>query len=439
MDHHREVLPWRVRVLRALTLGCALALAGCSAEPVDDDEGEEETDTDESGVGAAAVKVFYEDPNAIGIRNGDGDWWIAKRCLGASQFGPGKTTGPGYVFQLLSPVHGGKKLMVVDDKAGPSHLPWGGLLSFAYHHARGNPPFSLQFGGTGEVPGNAWSIGTRTCADDGGNGFGVARATVMEGPTKYGGGPTAPLYWSIYVELKTPWRDPTVGILYRYQFHSSVVKVWTRVWNKCAGPTCGDIEGVQNFAKEPKFMALVEKGFFDEFASIDNSGNVLAKFGMTNAVFKTNQHSSDLRSRMRFGYSWTKCNDTHRCLNIKARSYPAGAEPGQPTRRWENYGLGLDRWAGLAALDPVSPLAVDSPAGVGNAQPWACHGGNPNAQLMRRWESGGQNGANAPIAPFVFFHGWEGGASVDDCEPLYRHFPPAEEEFANFFSLDVSP
>jgi hypothetical protein len=432
--------PATVVLLLAMVPIAALG-TGCSAAADDESAESEDIDIDESGVGSAPVSVTFEDGNVIGVKNGDGEFWIAKRCLGVSHFGDRKTTGPGYVYRLAAPIHGGSKnVLVVDDQGGDT-LPWGGLLSFAYHHTRGAPPYDLVYGwDLAENPaGNSWSVSTRICADDGGNGFGVARSTVIEGPTKYGGGANDPLYWSIAVDLRTPWTDPIIGIVYRYQFHSSVVKVWTRLTTHCSGPTCGDPEGMHHFVKEPKFTTRVVKGAYDQFASLDNEDNVLAKYGLINPVKKTHQMANPARARIRYGFASSPCNGSHRCLSIKARGYPAGQEPGGPTFRWEGAGFGLDRWAVLASKDPQSPRGTDSPAGVGNAQPWPCHGGDPAADLMRRWEAGGQNEPSAPIGPNAAFHGWEGGASVDDCEPLYRHFPAAGSEFANYFSINLHP
>ena len=39
---------------------------------------------------APRVEILEDSTDRIGVRNGDGEWWISKRCLG--------TPGAGYVY-----------------------------------------------------------------------------------------------------------------------------------------------------------------------------------------------------------------------------------------------------------------------------------------------------------------------------------------------------
>jgi hypothetical protein len=414
-------------VLFALSAGCVADVDG-----EDEEVGEgEDVATTEEGLTRGTVKILASDADVVGVRNEDGDFWIAKKCAGASRLGAGKSRGPGHVFRLTAPVRGGgRNIEVVDDAAGPAGLPWGGLLSFGYHHARGTPPMQTALNQ------NAWLLGTRQCADDGGNGFGVARVRVS-GPTKAPGAGGA-VRITFDVDLRTPWTDPVMRVVYRYEFLPRIVNVWTTVTNMCTTPTCGDPSGQQHFVKEPKFMTLVERGIYDKLSVFDRNGKLLDSAGMTNAVVKTNQFAQPARSRAQFGFQGGACAVGRKCLDVVARSVDAGRAFGVPSFAWEGTKRGLDLWAVVAnGLPRAAPN--DGPSPRFGPQPWSCHSHDTAAQIHRRWEAGGQNAANAPIGPFFFFHGWEGGASPDDCEPLMRHFPGRQVSFSNYFAIRLTP
>jgi hypothetical protein len=390
----------------------------------------------------ADVYVFTDSDVELGVHNNDGDWWIAKQCLGSQYFGydgngSPLTTGPGYVESFID--NAGR--LLVDDWAKPLVIPgrgvdtWGGFGSFGYHHARGNPWFTFDGG-------NSWATGTRVCDYDM-SGYGVARSWVAEGPTKYGGGPDAPLYWSIYVDLKTPYKDPFIRILYRYQFHLSTIKVWVRLFNQCAGSmNCGDPDAL-HFAKEPKFVAETNQGAgFNRVCVFDSASNVLTRWsGAEPPERGTGQTYGDDRARARFDFGGTNAcaSPSCPCLNAVGRSYPAGWEPNGPTWPWESSSYGLDHWAVQADSNQAAHWD-DSPAGGAD---WDCHY-TPGSSLNRSWEQvgwggGWYGGTYYPPHPFSnYFLGWKGGTGNFDCEPLSRTMLYWDEVQAHLqFSYDT--
>jgi hypothetical protein len=391
----------------------------------------------------ATVTLVQDDPWAIAVRNDDGEWWLLKTCINSAQFraagysdppyGPGLTTGPGYVYYMVAPngevlIDDWGKPVITEDGTDSK----GGFGSFAYHVARGNPYF--YFDGN-----NAWSTGTRICAEDMG-GHGVARAWVSEGPTKYGGGPSDPLYWSIYVDLKTPSTDPFIRILYRYQFHNSTIKLWTRVFNMCAGfansDACGD-PGAFQFVKEPKFIAETNPAAnFSRACGFDRDGSVSSGWrnpflgGDPNVV--TGQITDPGRARVRFDHGGMDCSySACPCLNVVGRSYPAGTEPNGPTSAWMGAQRGLDWWADRANYYGQMAHWND---GSASTPYWDCHSGSPAAAANRSWELTGSGWSRWPMAAYLL--GWKGGKGAYDCEPLARTMA-GWSDVANHFQFSL--
>lgn len=362
----------------------------------------------------AYVEVLRNDADRIGIRNQDGEWWIAKRCLG--------TPGPGYVYLVK---RDGK--VVVDDEGEPilddangglnPYGSSGGLGSFGYQHARGIPPF--EFGRRGGN--NTWWVSSRVCSGDHPQSerrFGVSERCCSVGPLRWD--EQGALHWSIDVDLRTPWQDPILRLRYDYEFSLAAVRVRTTVHSFCgvgpvADPTCGD-PPEQHFAKEPKFTMQVTPAAGDMIGVYDESGLELTRWQGGHPRRGTGQVGQDSRDHVTFTASG---------LTVVAR----GA-----SGRWEGSGSGLDEWAIAVSDDAPAPSAADGPAPVhyasGKDTRWDCNGGSPAEDGVRQWELVG----GAPGFPLaVFFHGWEGGVGHNDCEPAARHFPPPSAVFSNYF------
>jgi hypothetical protein len=363
---------------------------------------------------ALRVQILENSADRIGVRNADGEWWIAKRCLG--------TPGPGYVYLVK---HGGKAVVddedepVLDDPNGGLN-PYGssgGLGSFSYQHARGIPPF--EFGRRGGS--NTWWVTSRVCSgshpQDPGL-FGVSGRCCRVGPLRWD--VDGALHWSIEVDLRTPWQDPILRIGYEYVFSAASVQLRTTVRSFCAQPTCGDAPN-QHFAKEPKFTMQVVPTAGDTIAVYNAAGGELTRWLGGHPRRGTGQVGQDARDSVVFTASG---------LKVVAR----GA-----SGRWEGSGSGLDEWAVAASGYAPAPSDADGPAPLhyasGKDTRWDCNGGSPSGDRVRQWELVG----GAPGYPLaVFFHGWEGGVGHNDCEPAARHFPPPSAVFENYFEYTIA-
>ena len=360
-----------------------------------------------SSPGDGRVTMLQNDAGRIGIRNGQADWWIAKRCAG---------TGPGYLYRVE---RNGR--VIVDDEDEPllddangGDNPYGssgGLGSFAYQHARGIPPF--EFGRRGGT--NTWWVTSRACfGEHPQNGLvGVSERCCRSSPPRRD--EDGDLHWSIDVDLRTPWQDPILRVRYEYEFSAQIVRLSTTVRSFCAEPTCGDAP-YEHFAKEPKFAVQVVPVAADTIKVSDAFGTELAHWTGGHPRRGTGQVADDSRDSVTFTASG---------LNVVARG--AGG-------RWEDSGSGLDGWAVEAASYVPAPSVADGPAPLhyasGRDTRWDCNGGSPELESLRQWELVG----GAPGYPLAaFFHGWEGGVGHNDCEPAARHFPPAGAEFVNEF------
>jgi hypothetical protein len=370
------------------------------------------------------VQILRNDAVRVGVLNDQGEWWIAKQCIGARHWRPleERTTGPGYVYLVR---RAGKA--IVEDKAEPilddangGRNPYGssgGLGSFAYQHSRGIPPFAFdRRGGT-----NTWWVSSRICAADHPQtpGFGVSERCCRVSPLRWDD--EGALHLSLDVDLRTPWQDPILRLRYEYVFAADVVRLRTTVRSFCADVTCGDAPH-QHFVKEPKFAAQVAPATGDALAVLDAAGIELTRWLGGHPRKGTGQVDQDTRDSVVFTASG---------LKVVAR----GANG-----PWEGSGSGLDAWALAAATSVPAPSTGDGPApmhyATGRDTRWDCTGTSPGADGVRQWELVG----GAPGFPLAaFFHGWEGGVGHNDCEPLARHFPPPSAAFENSFEFTLAP
>ena len=128
-------------------------------------------------------------------------------------------------------------------------------------------------------------------------------------------------------------------------------------------------------------------------------------------------------------------------------------------RTEDDWPLGQE---GVELIDGVcgaSRLCLNTTDGVaGPGGRWNCHDGTSPAdhaeladtrsQWVRRWEFGGKklpttgllnqfNNTHPWRYSSAMFHGWEGGASNYDCEPLYRELSDGPQSFAAFGSFSI--
>jgi hypothetical protein len=370
------------------------------------------------------VQVLRDDESRLGILNDQGEWWIAKRCIGSRHWRPlaNRTTGPGYIYLVRQ---AGK--VIVEDRGEPilddangGRNPYGssgGLGSFAYQHARGIPPFAFdRQGGT-----NTWWVSSRICAGDHPQtpGFGVSERCCRVSPLRWVD--DGALRFSVEVDLRTPWQDPILRLKYEYYFAAETVQLRTTVRSFCTDPTCGDAPN-QHFLKEPKFTAQVEPAAGDTLTVYDELGVELTKWLGGHPRKGTAQVDQDMRDSVVFSASG---------LKVVARG---------GNGRWEGSNSGLDGWAIAAATFAPAPSIGDGSApthyATGKDTRWDCNGTSPGADSVRQWELVG----GAPGYPLAaFFHGWEGGVGHNDCEPLARHFPPPSLVFENYFEYTFEP
>lgn len=422
--------------------------SGAEDEPADSPSSEPPANSEEpSGdCGAAGAVSCSRNEYGVTFHNSDGAWVIYTGCYGPSKRGGGElSVGPGYVARVVlnEPTAAGQTT-IVDDEQGPGSVNgvlnapgYGGLGAFGWHHARGSAPFTLG-------DNQAWNIDGRHCAEDHG-GLGVVRAEVIDGPLVTADGVGVLGIDVYFADGWTGTDDPLMRVRYRYRVQAEVVKMWAVATQHCPNGQCGGAEPA--FLKEPKFVAAVNGGGYRRVAVLNHEGK-LASNGVsgtpycawrgTNPVASTGQCDANYRTRARFDYGTTTdsaeggCGDgAHGCLNVVMRAYPTSAGDdvavGETGSFWEGSGMGLDAWA-LAAAEREAVRAQDSPAGGAT---WACHGGHPSDQRMRRWELiGGPKLDDQYQSASVFFPAWEGGTGAYDCEPLSRRFGPDGESFA---------
>jgi hypothetical protein len=396
--------------------------------------------------GSVGAVSCQQNEYGVTFGNNDGQWVIYTGCFGPTKRGGGDVTvGPGYIARVVldKPTPDGQTTLV-DDERGPGSVNgvlnapgYGGLGAFGWHHARGHSPFALG-------PNEAWNIDGRHCAEDNA-GFGVVGAQVVAGPTVTAAGVGVLAIDVFFTDGWTGSNNPLMRVRYRYRVKADVVKMWAVATQHCPNGICGDAPPA--FIKEPKFVAAVNGGGYSRVSVLNHqgalasnsvSGTPYCAWMGTNPVASTGQCDANYRTRARFDYGTAndvvngRCDTTSRsCLNVVMRAYPVtGSDDvtvGKTSSRWEGTGQGLDAWALLAsAREPVA--SADSPAG--NAT-WSCHGGDPSAPRMRRWELiGGPKSSGQYQSASVYFPAWEGGTGAYDCEPLSRRFGPDGESFA---------
>lgn len=409
---------------------------------------------------AIVTPLPSSDSTLLGVRNDDGDWWVSTTCKSSGN----NTLGPGYVYKLIRNNENPPRVYVDDylkpiiiSYAGRSYFDQnGGLGSFSWHHARGGSPpgyFWLSDGQPAWGPVNAWPLSSRVCAGNypgAYNLFGVASSTVTEQPGIQSDG----LYgYGITVDMRTPWQNPIIRLVYTYRFYDSVVKVWIRTTTFC-GPVCGD--GHWDYAKEPKFVAETDPASgFARMRTYRENNLGWTQDEYIGAFFPpwTEQVEDNARARALFVRQQTGsivCDNTTPCLNVVARSYPAGSTLHLATGRWEQNVItkGLDFWASVAhdigcgtetqphCANPVDSYHENCPEPPNGCIGWPCNGGDPAGQLQRRWELAG-NGYT-PFGFVALFHGWEGGAGNYDCEPLSRRFPGPGWEFSTQLQFSIN-
>jgi hypothetical protein len=466
---------WRRFVLLCLTA------SACAAAP--DGDGPDEGDPAEQASGASTeVAIVRNDGDFLAVKNQDGVWWIAKRCIAKGEsktvdFGTGKghekgSVGPGHIFRAHADIDGNGSLdEFVNDWSG-GELPWNGLLGFAYHHIQASQ-------GSVAMPnvdqgGNAKSVASRLCASDSlPSGFGA-------GATSNGAGGPPEVSWQIKGrDLKAviatevlAFGQKFMTVRWSYRFKASSIDVTT---------TVTPITSAGNWVKEPKFSAVAAKshdsfGGFSQFQVFDDAGKLLGSGAVgPNAQQKTYQFNQPNRARARLSHQGKSCSASSKCLRIEARSgensnWDSGTSTGNP---------GLDRWATdanaslrLGASDsgckrcgtggsscrcdqcpaPTScnackvPLANDCRLPNGSIVPhspsidndtiyWACGSGLDG---IRQWEAAGNNqndGINP--GPGFYFHGWEGGSGPPDCENRAHAFKAGS--YSNVFNIDLVP
>jgi hypothetical protein len=155
--------------------------------------------------------------------------------------------------------------------------------------------------------------------------------------------------------------------------------------------------------------------------------NTRCEWGGQNPVQKTGQCDDPGRARVRFWDGKTDCSADPACLVVAALSATNELDSGKP---WSGSGLGLDAWAERnVAENRERARETDSKNG---GLEWAC-GQSSASHANRRWELAGY--ALTPQCSYTaagaFFHGWEGGTGMFDCENLYYRFGPAGETFVS--------
>ena len=221
-------------------------------------------------------------PDRIVVTNDDGEWTVYARCRSTGE----TTVGPGYVARLVTP----DGHTIVDDvrPAGTVNDPaYGGLGTFAWHHARGRPG-SMRFALT-----NAWEVSGRACADATG-GFGVVRSRVVERRREQRdetGEPFTGFAIDVFLTDAATNPQPIVRVRYRYRVYASVVKSWISIRELCGDGHCGRTDELA-FVKEPKLVAHV-RWPFARVATFDDEGILRCVYtsggGPTGPILETGQ------------------------------------------------------------------------------------------------------------------------------------------------------
>lgn len=375
-----------------------------------------------------APSIIRNDADVLAVHNDDGDWYIRKTCEG--NLAENWTTGPGYVYRLDRGAQGN----LVDDERKAIYYDVGtdtsgGLGSFAYQHAEGNPFFFFY---DPPQPLNAWPVTSRICAGQNvHSGFGVSRSS-SDSPWQA----NDVIHWYVTVDLRSQRTDPVLRIHYLYEFHWNVVKVMTTVESLCGSGNCG-YPNAQQFAKEPKFTAEVNRDVGYSHVVSSGTGPSTEHCGaFSNRGTSHDGHAG--RREVRFDNltcgNMGACAPGFPCLHVVALS--VDDEPPTRTFPWES-GRGLDGWANDAHYWPKAHFE-DGPGSETKCReptPPYPFWSSPAQEGVRRWELVGTGTADA-FRFAAFFHGWEAGRGPNDCEPLARHFPSLRS-YSNYFEYRV--
>jgi hypothetical protein len=420
----------------------ASAVAGCNSATTETNGSNEATVT--TGVS------FWQNQYGVTFTNTAADWIIYKGCWGPTKrHGTNLTVGPGYIARVILKTPSPTGNVLLNDEApakdenggtiGFTHPGFAGLGGFAWHHSRGQAPYTFDFN-------NAWELAGRVCAEDHG-GFGVSGAQVTDGPRIDTDGSGV---LGIDVDFTDGWTTnrPLLTVRYLYRVYPTSVTMWAQVVERCDGGDCGSGTPGPAYIGEPKFVAAINGagGGYHRLAMFDDqdhigtnqmSRNARCFYTKANPYVATGQCDDVRRVRAQFDYATDDsddglCDADHPCLNTVMQAYSVDADgkitPGHDASLWNGSPDGLDAWARLSATREAVN-AVDSPSG--GAQ-WSCHGASTALQQNRRWELVGlsKDDQDQYTNATFYFHGWESGTGAYDCEPHSRRFGPDGESFA---------
>jgi hypothetical protein len=249
---------------------------------------------------------------------------------------------------------------------------------------------------------------------------------------------------------------------YTYVVGAHDTRMWIRVTNLCGEGKCDSAAAHGDaFVKEPKVSAGVNpkdpdamgyalmttfgsQGSVATGANANNrwsnacgespgypAANARCEYGGTNPVGKTGQCAAEDRTKVRFWSGKTDCASDPACLVVAARAAETELGPSVP---WAGAAHGLDAWAQANVTENRDRAApVDSPSGGAKT---TC-GNDSAAKVNRRWELAGF--AKTPgcsyTAAAAFFHAWEGGTGIFDCENLYYRLGPAKESYVTVLAF----
>jgi hypothetical protein len=317
----------------------------------------------------------------IVLSNEAGNWHVWKE-LAWSADGQ-RVVGPGYVARLERP--DGLPPLVDDFRApGTINDPrFGGLGAFGWHHARA---------GWG-----AWDIHGRLDAARN-DGFGVARAYVVERPSIAGDG-TGRV--GVRVEFRDGWQDPVLAVTYRYLVEPRIVICVIEAEQRWQQDGSG-----QAFVKEPKLVTAVAPAYrlVDVYGS---AGALLRRVDLGNLSEPWTQ-TAQIGAHGREGIAFLGSAPLTLTVTMQAWN-------GKEVLPWYGTGVGFDGWAQAAQ---GRPAYSDRGARycLGDA-----------GRLRRRWEVAARTDDPALSC---LFHAWEGGSGFSDCMDASRAFGPPGEAWS---------
>jgi hypothetical protein len=315
------------------------------------------------------------------LSNEVGDWSVWKQ-LTWSEDGS-RVVGPGYVGRLER--RGGLPPLVDDFRLpGPMNDPrFGGLGGFGWHHARAGQ--------------GAWDIHGRLDAGRNG-GFGVARASVVEGPAvgADGSGSVA-----VRVEFRDGWQDPVMAVTYRYLVEPRVVICVIEAEQRWQEDGRGEA-----FVKEPKLVSAVAPAY--RLVDVYGRGGELLRRIELGRLSEPWKGTAQIGASGREGVSFVGAEPLG--LEVTMQAWD-----GRKALPWYGSRSGFDGWA-----EAAQQRSAYSDQGAGY-----CLG--RSGQLRRRWEVAARSDDPALSC---LFHAWEGGSGFSDCLDASRAFGPAGETWS---------